>query len=34
VKPVKGGKKRHRNRMQVAGQRGEPKELNWGDCGS
>jgi hypothetical protein len=28
VKPVKGGKKRHRNRMQVAGQRGEPKELN------
>jgi hypothetical protein len=34
AKPVKGRKKRHRDRHLAAGRRGEPKELNRGDCGS
>jgi hypothetical protein len=34
VKPVKGRKKRHRDRKPAAGRRGEPNELTRGDCGS
>jgi hypothetical protein len=34
VKPVKGWKKRHRDKKQAAGRRGEPKKLTRGDCGS
>jgi ElaB/YqjD/DUF883 family membrane-anchored ribosome-binding protein len=34
VKPVRGWKRRHRGRKQAVGRRGEPKELNRGDCGS
>jgi gamma-glutamyltranspeptidase len=34
VKPVEGWKKQHRGRNQAAGQRGQPKELTQGDCGS
>jgi hypothetical protein len=34
VIPVKGRKKRHRNRKSAAGRRGEPNELTQGDCGS
>jgi hypothetical protein len=33
VKPAKGRKKRHRDRYQAAGRRGEPKELTRGNCG-
>jgi hypothetical protein len=32
--PVRGRKRRDRRRKQAAGRRGEPKELNRGDCGS
>jgi hypothetical protein len=34
MKPVKGLKKRRRGRKCTAGRRGEPKELNRGNCGS
>jgi hypothetical protein len=34
VKPVRGWKKQHRGQHLAAGQRGEPKELTRGDCGS
>jgi hypothetical protein len=34
VKPIKGRKKRHRDRKPAAGRRGEPDELTRGDCGS
>jgi hypothetical protein len=34
VKPVAGLRKRHRGWNLAAGRRGEPKELNRGDCGS
>jgi hypothetical protein len=34
VKPVKGLKMRRRGRKCTAGRRGEPKELNRGNCGS
>jgi hypothetical protein len=34
VRPVKGLRKRRRGRKLTARQRGEPKELTQGDCGS
>jgi hypothetical protein len=34
VKPVGGWKKQHRGQHLAAVQRGEPKELTQGDCGS
>jgi hypothetical protein len=34
VIPVRGRKRRRRGRKKAAGRRGEPKELNRGDCGS
>jgi hypothetical protein len=34
MKPVNGQKRMHKGKKQVAGWRGEPKELTRGDCGS